>query len=95
MRKGNLVTPSKDLLQSSRNLTATKGMSEMGGLMGGDAAGVPVKQIENVSVGEPKLTSPMDDRLQPELGAASKAGAKIGKANLNSPSTDMRKGYGK
>lgn len=98
MRKGSIVTPMKDLLQSSRTLTATKGMDGVDGLMGGSNAGVNIKAIENVSIGEPKLTTPTEEKdsvSNGDLNTPSKAGATIGKNThiIHGPSTDMR--YGK
>lgn len=94
MRKGNLVTPSKDLALGGKRLNASPGMREMGGLMSGDQAGVDVKQIEGVQVGAPHLRTPSKDLLKGSKTPAS-AGATIKKNPdiIKSPSTDLRKGY--
>lgn len=93
MRKGTFNTPSKDIVLGGRTLTPSKGMKEMGGLMSSDDAGVDIKQIEGVSVGEPHLRTPSKDLLGGSKTPA-KAGATINKNShtINSPSVDLRKG---
>lgn len=93
MRKGSLSSPTTDTVQGSKSMKSpTAGMADMGGLAAGDATGVSVKQIEGVSVGSPKLSTPVKDAIGGSKKPSS-AGAKIGKAKVSTPSTDMRSGY--
>lgn len=93
MRKGNLSSPNVDVVQGSHSMPSpTAGMAAMGGLMGGSDAGVVVKQLEGVSVGSPKLTTPAT-KVDSGSKTPSSAGAKIGKANVSTPAVDLRKGY--
>lgn len=82
MKKGNLVSVTKPIAPMGG---ASKSGGNLGGLMGdADAAGVAVKQTEGVSVGSPSLTTPSTS-----IGGSksqSSYGAKVGKADVVSPS---------
>jgi len=82
MKKGNLVSVTKPI---SGALKASKDGGSLGGLMGDAAnAGVAVKQTEGVSVGSPNLSTPSSS-----IGGSksqSSYGAKVGKADVVSPS---------
>lgn len=89
MRKGSLTTVT-DPVQGSRSMKgATPGMGA-----DGDNAGVPTKQMETVGGGSPNLNTPVKDKVGGGSKAASNMGAKVGNSvKVNTPSTDMRKGY--
>jgi hypothetical protein len=85
MRKGSLNSVTQPL-QGSRSMKgATPGMGA-----DGDNAGVPTKQMEGVSVGNPKLTTPAKDKVDSGSKTASSMGAKVGKsANLITPASSV------
>lgn len=82
MKKGTLISVTKPISPMGG---ASKNGGSMGGLMGdAAAAGVAIKQTERVGVGSPSLTTPSSS-----VGGSktqSSYGAKVGKADVVSPS---------
>ena len=92
MRKGTLSTPNVDTVQGGHQMPGmTSGMADLGGLMGGDDAGVGTKQMEGVGLGSPKLTTPAKDMVDRGSKSPSSAGAKIKPSgNMVTPSAGMK-----
>lgn len=92
MRRGNLHTPNTDIIQGSHMMPGmTSGMAELGGLMGGNDAGVGLKQCEGVGVGSPSLTTPAKDKVDAGSKSPSSAGSKIKPSgNIVTPSAGMK-----